>query len=202
MATVFTAMSVSVDGYVAGPDDRDGQPLGIGGDALFRWYSNGEHPAAHYPGFRLSAPSKHYFDAICARTGAIVIGRRTYDIAHGFDGNGPLPGVPTVIMTHHAPEDVPRGSSDYTFISDGIEGTIDKALSIAAGKDVSLMGSGPVQQALRSDLLDEIHLSVVPVLLGGGTRLLDHFGGMTTELDCFSVVAAPGVTHLSYRVRY
>ncbi|HJQ41860.1 MAG TPA: dihydrofolate reductase family protein [Jatrophihabitantaceae bacterium] len=202
MATVFTAMSVSVDGYVAGPDDRRGQPLGAGGDALFRWYSDGALPAKHYPHFRMSAESKHYFDAICERTGAVVVGRHTYDLANGWNGDGPLPGQPTVILTHEAPEVIPHGTSNYLFISEGIEVAINKALAAAGGKDVSLIGSAPVQQALRSELIDEIHLSVVPVLLGGGVRLLDRFGGLATRLDCFSVVDAPGVTHLSYRVRY
>lgn len=202
MATVFTSMSVSVDGYVAGRDDRAGQPLGIGGDTLFRWYTDGTLPAARYPDFRLSQESKRYFDAICDRIGAIVTGRRTYDLASGWSGDGPLPGVPTVILTHEVPEIVPQGSSEYLFVDEGIEVAINKALAAAGGKDVSLMGSGPVQQALRSELLDEIHLSLVPVLLGGGVRLLDRFGGMATNLDCFAVVDAPGVTHLSYRVRY
>jgi dihydrofolate reductase len=201
MATVFTSMSVSVDGYVAGPNDGTGQPLGVGGDMLFRWYTDGEFPAAFYPDFRLSMESKLYFDAICTRTGAVVTGRRTYDIAHGWDGDGPLPGVPLVVLTHEVPDIVPHGSSTYLFVSEGIEAAIDKALAAAGGKDVSIMGSAAVQQALRSELLDEIHLSVVPVLLGGGVRLLDRFGGLATLLDCYSVVDAPGVTHLSYRVR-
>jgi dihydrofolate reductase len=200
MTKIFTALSTSLDGYIAGADDGPQQPLGAGGGALFDWFSNGDTPSRHYPAFRMSPVSAQFFDEIADRCGAMLSGRRTYDIAGAWGGSGPLPGVPLFVLTHRAPAKVPAGDPAYTFVTDGIESALDQARSAAAGKDVSLMGSAAVQQCLRSGLLDEITIHLVPVLLGGGVRLLDHLDGHAPKLDCIRVVEAPGVTHLTYRV--
>ncbi|HEY6497744.1 MAG TPA: dihydrofolate reductase family protein [Trebonia sp.] len=103
-------------------------------------------------------------------------------------------------MTHHVPGVVPSGEPPYTFVTTGIEDAVEQARTAAAGKDVVLMGASMVQQCLRAGLLDELIISVVPVVLGQGVRLLDHPGPATVELDLTSVVDAPGVTHLTYRI--
>jgi dihydrofolate reductase len=198
MSSVLTDLSISVDGYIAGPDDGPGSPLGTGGEALFRWFSDGDTPARHYPGFRMSAASAQVFDALCDRVGAVITGRRTYDIANGWNGDGPLPGVPLFVLTSHPPADAPQGASRYTFVTTGIRSAVEQAREAAGGMDVSLMGSAAPRQALRAGLLDEIHLAQVPVLLGSGVRLLD---GTPIDLEPIAVVPAPGATHLSYRVR-
>jgi dihydrofolate reductase len=95
---------------------------------------------------------------------------------------------------------VPQGISDYTFVTDGIESAVEQATAAAGGKDVSLMGAAAVQHALRAGLLDEIEIHLIPVLLCGGVRLLDHLGDHPVELERIEVVDAPGVTHLRYRV--
>jgi dihydrofolate reductase len=200
MSEVVTALTVSVDGFIAGPDDGPEQPLGRGGQRLFRWYFDGDTPSRHYPQFKLSAPSAKLFDEGVAGVGAVVTGRRTYDIANAWGGNGPLPGIPLFIMTHNVPAEVPSGSSTYTFVTDGIESALNQARAAAGGKDVALMGSAPVQQAIRAGLLDVLVLHVVPVLLGGGVRLLDHLGDSSIELERAEVIAAPGVTHMVYNV--
>lgn len=197
MAKVTTALSVSVDGFIAGPGDGDDRPLGIGGDALFRWMSAGETPSGFHPSFRMSAASARFFDDGARACGAVVTGRRTYDIAHGWGGDGPLPGVPVVVLAHAVPAEAPAGSATCTFVTEGIEAAVGLAREAAGPRDVDLMGSAAVRQALAVDLLDELVLHVVPVLLGDGVRLLD---GVPRPLECLEVVPAPGVTHVRYRV--
>jgi dihydrofolate reductase len=197
MIRIVTGLAVSADGYIAGPDDRAGQPLGVGGQRLFDWYSDGDTPSRLYPSFRLSAQSAAFFDEFAGRFGAVISGRRTYDIVNGWNGNGPLPGVPLFILTHQAPDIVPNGDSAYTFVSGGIVDAVDLAREAAGSKDVSIMGSAGVRQALHAGLLDEIVLHLIPVLLGSGVRLLD---GVNADLRCTRVVDAPGVTHLTYEV--
>jgi len=200
MAEVATALTVSVDGFIAGPDDGPAQPLGRGGERLFRWYSDGDTPSRYYPDFKLSPQSARFFDEGVSQVGAVISGRRTYDISNAWGGSGPLPGIPLFVLTHQVPDEVPAGEPPYTFVTDGIERAIAQASAAANGKDVALMGSAPVQQALRAGLLDVLVLHTIPVLLGGGVRLLDHLGDESIELERVDVIDAPGVTHLVYRV--
>jgi dihydrofolate reductase len=104
------------------------------------------------------------------------------------------------LLTHSVPEHRTVGPTPQTFVLDGIESAVAQATEAANGKDVSVMGSAPVQECVRAGLLDEIHIHLIPVLLGGGVRLFDHLGTEPTQLECIGVVDAPGVTHLSYRV--
>jgi len=196
---VFTALAVSTDGYIAGPNDGPGNPLGDGGGRLFDWYRDGDTQSRHYPEFRLSEKSAGVFDQICARTGAVISGRRTYEISNAWGGKGPLPGVPLFVLTHEAPDEPPPSEPPYTYVTAGIADAIEQAKRTAAKdqRDVALMGSAPVRAALEADLLDEITLHQVPILLGGGVRLLDNF---PTEVRLNSVVYAPGVTHISYEL--
>jgi dihydrofolate reductase len=199
MAKVAVALTMSLDGYIAGPNDGEELPLGEGGEALFEWYFNGDTPSRHYDRFRLSRRSAEVFDAGVDACGAVVTGRRTYDIARAWGGDGPVPGRPLFVLTHNVPAEVPRTSVPYTFVTDGIESAIGQASAAAGDRYVSLAGSQAAQQCLRAGLLDEIWLAVRPLLLGGGVRLFDHIGG-PVQLETIDVVDAPGVTHLSYRV--
>ncbi len=197
MTRIVSGLTVSLDGYIAGPDDSRDQPLGTGGGRLFEWYSDGDTPSRLYPSFRLSKPSAEFFDEFAGRFGAVITGRHTYDVVDAWQGRGPLPGVPLFVLTHSIPSDVPDGDPPYTFVTGGIAEAVGRARVAAAGQDVSIMGSAGVQQALREGLLDELILHLVPVLLGGGVRLLD---GVEGTLRCTRVVDAPGVTHLAYDV--
>jgi dihydrofolate reductase len=199
MAKVTVALTVSLDGYIAGPNDGNELPLGEGGEALFEWYFNGDTPSRHYDMFRLSKTSAEVFDDGIDACGAVVTGRRTYDIAGAWGGDGPVPGLPLFVLTHSVPAEVPETSVPYTFVTDGIDSAIKQAKAVAGDKYVALTGSQAAQQCLRSGLLDEIWVTLVPLLLGGGVRLFDHIGG-PVRLETISVVDAPGVTHLSYRV--
>ena len=199
MAKVLVALTMSLDGYIAGPNDGNELPLGEGGEALFEWFFNGDTPSRHDDMFKLSKTSAEVFDAGIDSCGTIVTGRRTYDIAGAWGGDGPVPGLPLFVLTHSVPAEVPQTSVPYTFVTDGIDSAITQAKAVAGDKYVALTGSQAAQQCLRAGLLDEIQLSVMPLLLGGGVRLFDHIGG-PVRLETISVVDAPGVTHLRYRV--
>jgi dihydrofolate reductase len=199
MAKVIVALTTSLDGYIAGPNDGDELPLGEGGQALFDWYFTGDTPSRYGDRFRLSKQSAEVFDSGIDSCGAVVTGRRTYDISNAWGGGGPVPGRPLFVLTHSVPAEVPETSVPYTFVTDGIESAIRQAKAAAGDRLVALMGSQAAQQCLRAGLLDEIQVAVVPLLLGGGVRLFDHVGG-PVRLEVMSVVDAPGVTHLRYRV--
>jgi dihydrofolate reductase len=197
MTRVVTALSVSADGYIAGPNDGPGNPLGDGGLRLFQWYTDGDTQSAFYPDFKLSPASARVFDAGAAAVGAVIAGRRTYEISNAWGGRGPLPGVPLFVLTHTAPESPPASDPPYSYVS-GIEAAVEKAKRAAPDdKVVALMGSAAVRQALALGLLDQITLHQVPVLLGGGVRLLDE---TAADLRLASVTDAPGVTHLTYEI--
>lgn len=198
MTRVVTALAVSADGFIAGPNDGPGNPLGDGGARLFEWYTDGDIQSRFFPNFRLSAQSAKVFDDGAAQVGAIISGRRTYEISNAWGGRGPLPGVPLFVLTHLPPPDPPDSDPPYTFATGGIQHAIDLAKEAAGDeKHVALMGSGPVREALGHGLLDQITLHVVPVLLGAGVKLLH---GTAADLRITSVVDAPGVTHLTYEV--
>jgi dihydrofolate reductase len=199
MAKVITGLAISADGYIAGPEDGPGQPLGVGGKRLFEWYFDGDTPSRLYPEFRLSKPSAEFFDRMAGAVGAVITGRRTYDISNAWGGHGPLPGASLFVLTHRPPTPPPslEGQLPYTYVQSGIADAVRLARAAAGAADVSLMGSAAPRQALAAGLLDQIVLHQVPVLLGGGVRLLD---GVAAELRLLEVVNAPGVTHLRYEV--
>jgi dihydrofolate reductase len=196
MSKVFTALAVSVDGFITGRDPGPGQGLGDGG-MLFDWYFSGDAESRVFTGFRLSEPSRAVFDEIAGRIGATVAGRNTYDDSEGFGGTGgPHPTAPLFVVSHRpAP---PEATDKQTFVS-SVEAGIEAARAAAGGQDVAVMGGGVATGALRAGLLDEVILHQVPVLLGAGRRFFQelpaHIG-----LDLAEAVPAPGVTHLRYRV--
>lgn len=199
MGKVTVGLTVSVDGYIAGPDDGMEHPLGTGGEPLFDWFFSGDTPSRFGDMFKLDKVNAEIFDAGMQSVGAVLTGRRTYEITHGWGGGSPVPGTPLFVLTHRAPDQPPGTSVPHVFCTDGVEDAVERARAAAGDKDVGLMGSGPVQACLRAGLLDEIHLAVAPMLLGGGVRLFDHLCG-PVRLERTRVVEAPGVTHLSYRV--
>jgi dihydrofolate reductase len=197
---VVIDVSISLDGFIAGVDDSPEQPLGVGGDRLFEWFRDGDTPSRWYPSFKMSAVSAELFDRFADRVGAVIAGRRTYDVSDAWGGEGPQPGIPLFVVTHRVPETVPQGDPAYTFVTDGIERAIERARAAAGGKEVSLMGSKIAQQCLEAGLLDEITIHLVPVLLGGGVRLFGSRDPKSVDLSIVRVVDAPGVTHLTYEV--
>jgi dihydrofolate reductase len=195
MSKVFSALAVSVDGYITGRDPGPGRGLGDGG-MLFDWYFDGDVPSEVFDGFKLSEPSARVFDALASRVGASLAGRNTYDDSDSFGGGSPHPAAPLFVLSHRP---VPEISERQTLITTGIEDAVAAAKEAAGDKDVALMGGGVVTEALNAGLVDELVLHQVPVLLGAGRpyfqELPDH-----VQLRLVDVVAAPGVTHLHYQV--
>ncbi|MGO9976226.1 MAG: dihydrofolate reductase family protein [Solirubrobacteraceae bacterium] len=148
----------------------------------------------------MSAPSAEFFDEGVGGTGAVIAGRRTYEVSGAWGGRGAIPGLPLFVVTHRVPEVVPAGDPPDTFVTDGVEAAVKLAQAAADGKNVHLMGASIVQQAIRARLLDKLVISVVPVVLGRGVRLLEGLGPNDLKLDLLQVVDAPDVTHLTYRV--
>jgi dihydrofolate reductase len=199
MSKVYSALSVSVDGYVSGRDAEGGDEFGRGlGDApmLFDWYFDGDTPSRVFDGFRLSEPSARLFDTLAARDGAIVAGRTTYEHSSGFGGGSPHPTAPLVVLSHRP---VPGLGEGQTLVTSGIEDAVATAREIADDKDVGLMGGGVVTEALKAGLVDELVLHQVPILLGGGRRFFNELPEHV-RLRLLQAIPAPGVTHLHYEV--
>ena len=200
MTKVVIDMSMSLDGFVAGPDEGKADPLGRhGGEHVFDWYFSGNEEWRH-PVFRPEpGVNRDEVDRMFAESGAFIFGRRTYEIANGWGGRHPVNGVPTFVLTHKPPADFPRGPSNLTFVTDGIESAIRQARVAANGKDVKLGGTAPGKQALAAGLCDEIIVHLAPYLVGGGVRLFDALPD-GIRLEKLSVSDGPFATHLRYRV--
>jgi dihydrofolate reductase len=202
MGKVSTGLSMSLDGFIAGPNDGPHSPLGEGGERLFAWYSAGD-TEYRLPGtemvFKVSPQSAELLREAHTKMGAFVTGRRTFDITGGWGGRPPL-GVPTFVLTHTVPQEWVYEGSPFTFVTDGVESAVERARAVAGEKDVAVGAASVVQQCIRAGLLDEIHIDLVPVLLGGGVRLFEHLGPEPIELESTEVVEGVGVTHLTFRV--
>lgn len=198
MGKVIVSLTMSLDGFIAGPDDGPDQPLGLGGGRLFAWMNAG--PESNRVNEHMAPPdaSMPVVDAWQAECGAIVSGRRTFDIAGGWKDGHPID-VPIFVITHEPPTHG-EWSPRTTFVTDGLERAVELAQEAAGDLAVSVCAANPVQQLLRAGKLDEIEVSVVPYLLGGGVRLFDDLGPDPIELEQTSVIESTGVTHLRYRV--
>ena len=204
MSKVVLELSMSLDGFIAGPNDSPENGLGDGGEALFKWYSTGDTDFL-LPGpdmvFKISRASAEFLRPSWLNIGASVTGRRTFDIAHGWGGNPPGGAdAPHFVVTHTIPQEWVKPGSPFTFVTDGVESAVRQAKEAAGNKNVDLMGASVAQQCLKAGLLDEIQIDLAPVLLGGGVRLFDHLDNAPIELEPLAVVEGLGVTHLRYRV--
>jgi len=192
MAIIRLYMTMSLDGYVAGPEDTTDAPLGAGGFRLFNWLDLREAPG----------PSGQvYAEAMATR--AVIAGRRTFELADRWQGDHHS-GVPILILTHDIPADPPPGSTQY--VTDATEAA-ERARAAAGDGDVLVHGAGAAQALLLAGQLDELELHVVPVLLGQGRRLFDNLPAEHVELDLLRRLTTPDVaspvhrvTHLRYRV--
>ncbi|MGQ0603667.1 MAG: dihydrofolate reductase family protein [Anaerolineales bacterium] len=194
MEKVSTQFTMSLDGFIAGPNDDIGR--------LFGWYGKGD-TAFKLPGtdraFKVSRASAEYLREEWSALGAIVTGRHDFDVSDAYGGVSPL-GVPMFIVTHRVPQEWVKDGSPFTFVTDGVESALEQAKQVAGDKTVGVGGATIVQQCLRAGWLDEILIDLAPILLGAGTRLFDHFGPDPIDLEVISVVNAPSVTHLKFRV--
>ncbi len=204
---------MSLDGYVAGPNQTLEEPLGKGGLQLHEWvFRLASWRERHgQSGGERGADDEVVADSL-ASTGAIVMGRRMYSGGagpweddpqpDGWWGDDPPFDVPVFVLTHHAREPAVKSDMSFTFVTDGIEAALQQAKAAAGGRDVSLAGGAEVvQQYLAAGLLDELQLHVVPVLLGGGVRLFGETGP-GPKLQLTQTISSPFVTHLRYAVAH
>jgi dihydrofolate reductase len=201
MGKVTFNMTMSLDGFVAGPNDSPENGLGDGGEGLFKWYFSGDTEvklSEGTPVLKISKKSAKLLKEGIQGYGAGVWGRKTFDIAHAWGGNPP--GSPAFIVTHHIPQEWVKEGSPFIFVTDGVESAIRQAKQAAGDKDVVICTASILQQALKAGLVDEINVDVAPILIGGGVSLFDRLGTGPIELECTRVVEAPNVTHLSYRI--
>jgi dihydrofolate reductase len=193
MGQVILDITMSLDGFVAGPDDDRDRPLGEGGDVLHDWAF-----------VRRTGPDAEVLAEMYGTAGAVVAGRRTYDIsaAPGGWGDGPLGTVPVFVVSHGAPERVAEGGAPFTFVDDGVASAVKQAEAVAGGKNVHVMGGADIaDQCLAAGLLDEIRIHLAPVLLGRGRRLFEHHPGTgPVHLESTRVVHTPAAVHLRYRI--
>ena len=199
MGKVSAGATMSLDGFIAGPNDT-------GFDLLFKWYGAGDvevplpHESPGVPTPRVSASSAELLRQEQASWGALVVGRHLYDLTNAWGGRHPL-GVTTVVLTHRLPDDRPQADDNFVFVTEGIEAAIAKAQEIAGDRTVGVNGGQMARQALEAGLLDEIGIELVPVILQEGTRLFAdlEIGPLEFEGPTL-VVEGQGVTHLRYRV--
>jgi dihydrofolate reductase len=202
MGKVTSGLTMSLDGFIAGPNDGPEHPLGENGMRLFDWYGSGDTEYVVPSGgmtFKVSPQSAEMLFEAFTSIGAIVTGRRTFDITNGWGGRHPLD-VPIVVLTHAVPDGWDYEGSPFTFVTDGVESAVRKARELAGEKDVAVGAASLVQQCLRAGLLDEVHVDIVPVLLGGGVRMFDNLGPEHIELERTEIIEAPDVTHMTFRV--
>jgi dihydrofolate reductase len=200
MGKVVFNMTMSLDGFVAGPNDGPENGLGDGGEQLFTWYFSGDTEIPISDGnmvLKVSPQSAKILNEAFQNYGAGVWGRRTFDIAGAWGGHPP--GSPCFIVTHHVPQEWVYEGSPFTFVTDGVGSAIRQAKKVAGDKDVVLCTASVLQQALQAGLVDELHVDVAPLLLGSGVRLFDNLAE-AIELESIRVIEAPHVTHLGFRV--
>lgn len=190
MATVVAALSMSLDGFIASPTGDVGP--------LFDWYNNGD-VETRWPGMsmvsRTTPVSAAYLKEIIASAGALVVGRRVFDYTDGWGGSHPL-GVPVFVVTHSIPKGWPRNDAPFTFVTEGVESAVAQAKAVAGERVVGVNGPNIAQQCLNAGLLDEVHVDLVPVLLGDGIRFFENLRNTPVMLEDPIIVSGARVTHL------
>ena len=195
MSKLVAIMSMSLDGYVA--DGNDGV------DEVFDWYFNSGDVEIRTGGsdpmtFKVSEASAEHIRGLWSELGAVLTGRRTFDVAQGWGGNHPW--GPAFVLTHEIPDGWPRPESTVHFVTDGVESAVDRAKAAADGRSVGVHGADTIRQLLDAELLDEVAVDIAPILLGSGVRLFDDLARPPVSLGNPTVTAGVGVTHLRYPV--
>ena len=209
MSSVTCQISISLDGFVAGPNQSLDNPIGEGGMRLHQWlFETASWREQHgLPGGRPTADAD-VVRSLFRNVGAYIMGRKMFGGGDGpwnerwtgWWGDDPPYHVPVFVLTHHERKPLPmQGGTTFNFVTAGIESALRQARSAAGNKDIEIAGGAhAVQQYLRAGLLDELYLHVVPVVLGAGERLLENVGDPT--LKPIEVIASPAVTHIRYRI--
>jgi dihydrofolate reductase len=204
-------ITMSLDGYVAGPNQSVSNPLGEGGEQLHEWaFATRTFRAVHGMEGGATRPDDDIAAEYFQNVGATIMGRHMFGGSDGPWGDNPWKGwwgddppfhTPVFVLTHHARKPLEmQGGTTFYFVTEGIHAALDRARDAAHGKDITLGGGANVaQQYLEAGLIDEMDIHVVPVLLGNGARLFDNTGGQQTGYECVRIVHSPSVSHYKYR---
>ena len=210
MGKLRLSITMSLDGYVAGPRQSADNPLGEGGIALHGWaFATRSFRAVHGLEGGESGLDDDRIAALSSNIGATIMGRNMFGPVRGPWGTDPWRGwwgddppfhTPVFVLTHHEREPLAmRGGTTFSFVTDGIEAALERATRAADGGDVSLGGGAQTaQQYLRARLVDELEIHVVPLFLGGGSRLFDDLDGGPTGYECVGLASTPAVAHYTY----
>lgn len=197
MSQITVDITMSLDGFVTAPNDREGQGLGEDGEVLHNWVFGGPWTYEHVPEPAGEGVDGDLLDEAVRSAGAAVVGRRMYEISDAWGGSSPFD-VPCVVVTHRV-EDQPAPESGFHFV-DGVEAAVDRAQEIAGDKGVNIGGGASViQQALNAGLVDCLRIHLAPVILGAGRPLFGELG-TRIRLEEACVVESPHATHLDYRI--
>lgn len=191
MGKVYCEISMSLDGFVTGPNVRVGNGLGDGGERLHDWRFDVK-----------TATDEAIVDELYASTGAVVLGKGMFDVGFEPWGDPPPFRMPVFIVTHEQRDPLPmQGGTTYTFVTDGIEAALERARAAAGGKNVGIWGGANlIRQYLEAGLLDEMRIHLIPILLGGGVRLFEGLNPDGIELRRADSVETPAATHLKFEV--
>ena len=211
MSSVTCHISISLDGFVAGPNQSVENPIGEGGMRLHQWVfetaswrkQQGLEGGAH-------SVDSEVADEVVRNVGAYIMGRRMFgggsgqwdETWTGWWGDEPPYHAPVFVLTHHSREPLPmRGGTTFTFVTEGVDSALEQARAVAGDGDVAIAGgASTVQQYLAAGLLDELYLHIVPIILGAGERLLEDVDDPI--LEPVKVIASPAVTHVKYRIHH
>jgi dihydrofolate reductase len=197
MSQVVLDITMSLDGFVAAPNDESGGGLGENGEVLHYWVFGGPWTYDSMRDFEPVGVDRQALEEATNNNGAAVVGRRMYDITGGWGGSPPF-GIPTIVVTHRVDE-APDPATKFEFV-DGVEAAITRGKQIAGELDVNIGGGASIaQQALASGLVDRLNIHVAPVILGGGRPLFGELG-TRLQLEHTRTLESPYATHLSYRV--
>ena len=209
MSSVTCQISISLDGFVAGPNQSIENPIGEGGMRLHQWvFETASWREQHGETGGARTVDSEVLDEVFQNVGAYIMGRKMFgggdgpwdETWKGWWGDNPPYHVPVFVLTHHARQPLSmRGGTTFTFVTEGVDSALQQARSAAGDRDVSIAGGArTVRQYLAAGMLDELYLHVVPVILGAGERLLENVGDPT--LEPVKVIASPAVTHMKYRI--
>jgi dihydrofolate reductase len=190
LGKVVLAFSMSLDGFIAGPDVSKEHAMGVGGDRLHKWMFQGGPESSIDLGMARE---------LLAKVGAVILGKRTFDVGFQHWNDTPYP-VPSFVVTHETRGKEEMKSAAFTFVNDGITSAVKQANAAANGKVIIVMGANVAQQLMKEGLADEIYIQLVPVLLGSGIRLFEHLGVTPIELSCDRAVNSPYITHLKFKI--
>ncbi len=187
---------MSLDGMIAGINDTPEQALGENGSHLHDWITAGEYPSRHSEYFKLSEKNREVFDGLYDSSGAIITGRRTYDIVHGWQGSYPVEGIPVFVLTHNPPGKIPDGKTTFTFVTEGIHSVVKQAKAAAGNRNVKVIGGAQtIQQCINQGLCNELRIHLVSQLLKQGIRLFENIQPGKIRFEYHRMIANKEVVH-------